>query len=66
MDYYRYWGKAQAKAQAVKCHLLPYHNLDVAAVGWGLLAQFDQHALIDALGAYQGDHRPRTFSGRGR
>ncbi|UYO75802.1 CRISPR-associated helicase Cas3' [Halomonas qinghailakensis] len=38
MTYYRYWGKAQAKGQAVECHLLPYHNLDVAAVGWLLLS----------------------------
>lgn len=38
MTYYRYWGKAQAKGQAVECHLLPYHSLDVAAVGWLLLS----------------------------
>ncbi len=38
--YYRYWGKA-AKAEngATICHLLPYHSLDVAAVGKALLAQ---------------------------
>ena len=38
VTYYRYWGKAQAKGMAVECHLLPYHNLDVAAVGWLLLS----------------------------
>lgn len=38
MTYYRYWGKAHAKEQGVECHLLPYHNLDVAAVGWLLLS----------------------------
>ncbi|NYS59816.1 CRISPR-associated helicase Cas3' [Halomonas salicampi] len=38
MMYYHYWGKAQAKGGAVECHLLPYHNLDVAAVGWLLLS----------------------------
>ncbi|MGS2744872.1 CRISPR-associated helicase Cas3' [Halomonas sp. LS-001] len=38
MIYYRYWGKAQATGGAVECHLLPYHNLDVAAVGWLLLS----------------------------
>lgn len=38
MTYYCYWGKAQAKGGAVECHLLPYHNLDVAAVGWWLLS----------------------------
>lgn len=36
--YYRYWGKAQAKEGDTECHLLAYHNLDVAAVGWLLLA----------------------------
>ncbi|MFS8326161.1 CRISPR-associated helicase Cas3' [Vreelandella titanicae] len=38
MIYYHYWGKAQAKGQDVECHLLPYHSLDVAAVGWLLLS----------------------------
>lgn len=38
VTYYRYWGKAQAKGEAIECHLLPYHNLDVAAVGWLLLS----------------------------
>lgn len=40
MEYYRYWGKAQAKDKidTVDCHLLAYHSLDVAAVGWLLLA----------------------------
>lgn len=36
--YYRYWGKAQAKEGDTECHLLAYHNLNVAAVGWLLLA----------------------------
>ncbi|WP_251827804.1 CRISPR-associated helicase Cas3' [Methylovulum psychrotolerans] len=40
--YYRYWGKAQKDSQenddTPKYHLLPYHCLDVAAVGWHLLA----------------------------
>ena len=32
--YFRYWGKAQPQdAEAAKFHLLPYHCLDVAAVG---------------------------------
>lgn len=38
VTYYHYWGKAQVKGQSVECHLLPYHNLDVAAVGWLLLS----------------------------
>jgi len=33
-NYYRYWGKADADGAY---HLLPYHCLDVAAVGWYLL-----------------------------
>jgi len=36
--YYRYWGKARPdKGVGPACHLLPYHCLDVAAVGWRLL-----------------------------
>jgi len=40
--YYRYWGKASKQAtegetSAKQYHLLPYHCLDVAAVGWLLL-----------------------------
>lgn len=34
--YYYYWGKA-GKADDGVYHLLPYHCLDVAAVGWQLL-----------------------------
>ncbi|WP_320056057.1 CRISPR-associated helicase Cas3' [Desulfuromonas thiophila] len=33
--YYRYWGKAEKDGS--RYHLLPYHCLDVAAVGWVLL-----------------------------
>jgi CRISPR-associated endonuclease/helicase Cas3 len=36
--YYRYWGKARAEGETSPAyHLLPYHCLDVAAVGWTLL-----------------------------
>jgi len=32
--YYQYWGKARPKqGHSATCHLLPYHSLDVAAVG---------------------------------
>jgi CRISPR-associated endonuclease/helicase Cas3 len=38
--YYRYWGKAAKEEDGVTvCHLLPYHSLDVAAVGQALLEQ---------------------------
>ncbi len=33
-SYYRYWGKTSEDG---KYHLLPYHCLDVAAVGWVLM-----------------------------
>ncbi|MGZ8942238.1 MAG: CRISPR-associated helicase Cas3' [Methylobacter sp.] len=38
--YYLYWGKAKADAEGggPAYHLLPYHCLDVAAVGWFLLS----------------------------
>ncbi|WP_440998106.1 CRISPR-associated helicase Cas3' [Arhodomonas sp. SL1] len=37
--YWPYWGKAKAGRdhQSVPCHLLAYHCLDVAAVGWVFL-----------------------------
>ncbi|MGM0782804.1 MAG: CRISPR-associated helicase Cas3' [Pseudomonadota bacterium] len=38
MSYYLYWGKAKPADGGDSCHLLPYHSLDVAAVGWYLLA----------------------------
>lgn len=38
--YFRYWGKAKpaAESDGTPCHLLPFHSLDVAAVGYHLLA----------------------------
>jgi len=37
--YYQYWGKAKPEAgDGPAYHLLPYHCLDVAAVGWHWLA----------------------------
>lgn len=36
--YFRYWGKARPDGgDGAQYHLLPYHSLDVAAVGWYLL-----------------------------
>ena len=39
MSYRRYWGKAERypSGDSPGYHLLPYHCLDVAAVGWSLL-----------------------------
>ncbi|MEW6095573.1 MAG: HD domain-containing protein [bacterium] len=35
MYIYRYWGKASSSEESKPAyHLLPYHCLDVAAVGW--------------------------------
>ena len=53
-DYLRYWGKAkpaQGKAD-VPCHLLAYHSLDVAAVGFYLTdtASSKGKAISRALG----------------
>jgi len=38
-DYFKYWGKAEKaeEGKPARYHLLPYHCLDVAAVGWILL-----------------------------
>lgn len=35
---FRYWGKAKPVGEGPCCHLLPFHSLDVAAVGWQLLS----------------------------
>lgn len=51
--YYRYIGKAQRpERNAASCHLLPYHLLDVAAVGQQVLEKFPKLAedLADFLG----------------
>lgn len=37
-DYLRYWAKTGMEGNEPSCHLLPYHGLDVAAVGQVLLA----------------------------
>jgi len=36
-DYCRYWGKTVGQSHAASCHLLPWHCLDVAAVGLAFL-----------------------------
>ncbi len=36
-DYFKYWGKAD-RNDPTKYHLLPFHCLDVAGVGWILLS----------------------------
>ena len=38
-SYCKYWGKAKPSSEdGVQYHLLPYHSLDVAAVGFEYLA----------------------------
>ena len=52
-SYFNYWGKANPKSsKSASYHLLPYHCLDVAAVGWHLLA--DTSALCLRLSAQLG------------
>jgi len=36
-DYSRYWAKTAKAAHTAPCHLLPWHSLDVAAVGLALV-----------------------------
>lgn len=49
--YFRYWGKAEKDGQHY--HLLPYHCLDVAAVGHWLLSNNAElrHKFTDIIGA---------------
>jgi len=51
--YFDYWGKAHGSDQAKPFHLLPFHALDVAAVGAELLAR-DSRSLekIEALSGF--------------
>ncbi len=39
ISYFRYWGKARPHNATAQWHLLPYHSLDVAAVGRMYLEQ---------------------------
>ncbi|WP_038004367.1 CRISPR-associated helicase/endonuclease Cas3 [Teredinibacter turnerae] len=43
-QYYRYWGKAKPQFNGIPYHLLPYHLLDVAAVGFYLLSPESKRA----------------------
>lgn len=52
--FYRYWGKAGPAAEEAGYHLLPYHCLDVAAVGSVLLRQ--QKELLLGLAGFLGVH----------
>ncbi|MDX1300832.1 CRISPR-associated helicase Cas3' [Photobacterium sp.] len=40
-NYFCYWGKADKSDDSDIFHLLPYHSLDVAAIGWEL---FDENS----------------------
>ncbi len=58
--YFRYWGKAVKPGQVVsgaQYHLLPYHSLDVAAVGQVLLQQhpFLRKRLATLMGVTEED-----------
>jgi CRISPR-associated endonuclease/helicase Cas3 len=44
--YYGYWGKARSDNEnGLAYHLLPYHCLDVATVGWQLLTHVNPELL---------------------
>lgn len=47
LRYFSYWGKARPQADGPQLHLLPYHCLDVAAVGRAYLQR--SPALLDWL-----------------
>ncbi len=53
-SYFRYWGKARKQDEHTgdDYHLLPYHCLDVAAVGWWLLS--DRYPWCRTLAAELG------------
>jgi hypothetical protein len=50
--YFKYWGKACPSGQSAPFHLLPFHSLDVAAVGAEMLER--DHRLL---------RRPEPLSG---
>lgn len=52
--FYRYWGKAGPAGDEAGYHLLPYHSLDVAAVGSVLLRE--QEELLLGLAGFLGIH----------
>jgi CRISPR-associated endonuclease/helicase Cas3 len=52
--FYRYWGKAGPAGEGAGYHLLPYHCLDVAAVGSVLLRE--QKQLLLGLAGFLGVH----------
>ncbi|TAN53437.1 MAG: CRISPR-associated helicase/endonuclease Cas3, partial [Methylococcaceae bacterium] len=76
--YFRYWGKARRKGkEGVPYHLLPYHCLDVAAVGqsylhhhaalttdWAARLHIDEKALADWLAFFLAMHDLGKFSYR--
>jgi len=58
--YWRYWGKARKQGEAgTPCHLLPYHGLDVAAVGKVYL---ERHAALRAEWAARLQIPEKTFA----
>ena len=61
-SYFNYWGKASPSTndQTAKYHLLPYHSLDVAAVGHVLLSR--QGALNRHLSELMGLSGQQTLN----
>ena len=57
--YYKYWGKASKERDGVSHHLLPYHLLDVAAVGKAFL---EEHSEIRSKYAEHCQLEEKVFS----
>lgn len=51
-SFYQYWGKCQPIEQSSDYHLLPYHNLDVAACGYHIVKNnyFNSTELFEQIG----------------
>lgn len=62
MSYFSYWGKAKPGLDetGAQWHLLPYHSLDVAAVGYVLLNQ--DHAYLNHFLRLTGLSKPQFIA----
>ncbi|EPQ0486906.1 CRISPR-associated endonuclease Cas3'', partial [Proteus mirabilis] len=58
-DYYSYWGKFKSENNHEYYHLLPYHSLDVAAVGMILFPENSK--IIKDISTFLQIH-PKEFS----
>ncbi len=64
--YFRYWGKARSRGNGGwDYHLLPYHCLDVAAVGWSWLEQDNalRARIACSIGIDKNDRKLKSMVG---